>query len=75
VGQDYDLFEMFPDHSLRWRVSVHGTQFALATLEELARQTNNECFATDIGSQEIIGRVNKGGSAPQFRNEDGSRRN
>jgi len=60
VEHDYDLFEVFPDHTVRWRVCVQGTRLALAKLQALAKQTDNECFATDISTQEIIGRVNQG---------------
>lgn len=59
MEHDYDLFEVFPDHTVRWRICVHGTRLALAKLQELAKQTDNECFATDISTQEIIGRVNQ----------------
>jgi hypothetical protein len=60
VERDYDLFEVFPDHTVRWRVCVHGTRSALAKLHALAKQTDNECFAADISTQEVIGRVNQG---------------
>ncbi len=68
---DYDVFELYPDHSLRLRLSVHGTQVALATLEALASRTINECFATDISTQEIIGRVNEGRAVARILYEDG----
>ena len=60
MEHDYDLFEVFPDHTVRWRVCIHGARRALAKLQALAQQTDNECFATDISTQEIIGRVNQG---------------
>ena len=72
MDKDYDVFEVFPDHSLRWRVCVHGTQFALATLEEIAKQTVNECFASNISTQEIIGRVNEGRAAARILDDDDS---
>jgi len=72
MHQDYDVFEVFPDHTLRWRVCVHGTQLALATLEEIAKRTVNECFASNVGTQEIIGRANEGPSTAHVPDDDGS---
>ena len=60
MEHDYDLFEVFPDHTVRWCGCIHGTRAALAKLQLLAQQTDNECFATDFSTQEIIGRVNQG---------------
>jgi hypothetical protein len=70
VEHDYDVFEVFPDHTIRWRVCAHGTRSALAQLEALARLTVNECFATDISTQEIIGRVNEGRAAARILDDD-----
>jgi hypothetical protein len=41
-----------------WRGCVEGTQPALATLEAMGHHTNNECFATNLRTKEVIGRVN-----------------
>jgi hypothetical protein len=60
VEHDYDLFEVFPDHTVRWRICIQGARLALAKLQALGQETDNECFATDISTQEIIGRVNQG---------------
>jgi hypothetical protein len=60
MDREYDVFEIYPDHTLRWRVSVLGRQATLAALEALTNETVNECFATETGTQEIIGRVNEG---------------
>jgi len=70
VERDYDVFEVFPDHTIRWRVCVHGARSALAKLEALAKQTVNECFATDITTQEIIGRVNEGRAMARILDDD-----
>jgi len=72
VERDYDVSEVFPDHTIRWRVCVHGTRPALAKLEALAEQTVNECFATDITTQEIIGRVNEGRAMARILDDDWS---
>ena len=70
MEHDYDVFEVFPDRTIRWRVCVNGTRPALAKLEALARQTDNECFATDISTQEIIGRVNEGRAVARILDDD-----
>ena len=72
MEQEYDVFELFPDHTIRWRVCVRGTQTALAKLEALASLTDNECFATDISTQEIIGRVNEGRATARILDDDWS---
>jgi hypothetical protein len=66
MDREYDVFEVYPDHSLRWRVCILGRQAALAALEALRNATVNECFATDTGTQEIIGRVNEGRAPPRI---------
>jgi hypothetical protein len=58
MERDYDIFERFPDASVRCRVHVHGTVHVPKVLEELGKQTTNECFARDIRTREIIARVN-----------------
>jgi hypothetical protein len=71
VNHDYDVFEIYPDHSIKWRISVHGTQNALATLEALTKQTVNECFASDMDTQEIVGHVNEGRASARILDDDG----
>jgi len=73
MDRDCDVFEVYPDHTIRWRICVRGTRPALDTLEALAKQTVNECFATDIGTQEIIGRVNEGRAAARILENDWGR--
>jgi hypothetical protein len=70
MDHEYDVFEVFPDHTIRWRLCVHGASSALAKLEALAQQTVNECFATDISTQEIIGRVNEGRATARILDDD-----
>ena len=59
VECDYDLFEIFPDHSIQWRGCVHGSRSALEQLDMLGNQTPNECFATAILDHEVLARVNR----------------
>ena len=58
MERDYDILERLPDASVRCRVQVHGTAHVPKVLEELGKQTTNECFARDIRTREIIARVN-----------------
>jgi hypothetical protein len=72
MEHEYDVFELFPDHTIRWRVCVNGSQTALAKLAALAKLTDNECFATDISTQEVIGRVNEGRATARILDDDWS---
>jgi hypothetical protein len=67
MDSQYDLFERFPDHTLRWRSCVRGTERALEALLEMGQQTVNECFASDLDTNEILARVNEG---PQILDDD-----
>jgi hypothetical protein len=58
MERDYDIFERFPDASVRCLVRVHGTLHVPKVLEERGKQTTNECFAMNVRSREIIARVN-----------------
>ena len=58
MDRDYDIFERFPDSSLRCLTRVHGTRHVPKILEERGKQTTNECFAINIRTREIIARVN-----------------
>ena len=68
----YDLFEMFPNHTIQWRSCVRGSERAIAVLQEMSQQTDNECFATELGTNKIIARVNEG---PRILEDDGSSTN
>ena len=59
MHDDYDLFEILPDHSVRFCASVRGRRHALEQLEILGMQTANECFAARVLDHEILGRVNQ----------------
>jgi hypothetical protein len=58
MEQDYDIFERFPDASVRCLIRVHGTGHVPKILEGRGKQTTNECFAMNIRTREIIARVN-----------------
>lgn len=58
MDRDYDLFERLQDNSLVWRGSVHGLENARRKLQELAKRTTNECFATFTATRQIVALVN-----------------
>jgi hypothetical protein len=58
MNRQYDVFEIYPDHSVKWHACVVGLARAIEKLEALGRETLNECFATDLGTQQIVARVN-----------------
>jgi hypothetical protein len=58
MEQDYDIFERFPDASVRCLIRVHGTGHEPKVLEALGKQTANECFAMNTRTREVIARVN-----------------
>ena len=67
---EYDVFEVLLNRSIKWHLCVRGKQRALDMLKALGIRTFNECFATDLGTQEIIGRVNSGNIAAESIIED-----
>ena len=58
MEQDYDILERLPDTSVRCLIRVHGTLHVPKVLEELGKQTANECYAKNIRTNEILARVN-----------------
>jgi hypothetical protein len=64
MDTEYDVFEILINRSVKWHLCVREKQRALDMLMALGTRTFNECFATDLGTQEIIGRVNIGAMAP-----------
>jgi hypothetical protein len=60
MDTEYDLFEVFPGGVPLWRSCVRGREPALAALEVMGQKTGNECFAAELGTETIIGRVNIG---------------
>jgi hypothetical protein len=70
MDRQYDVFEIYPDHSVKWHACVAGLALAVAKLEALGRETLNECFATDLDTQQIIARVNAGPSVAKILDDD-----
>lgn len=66
----YHIFEIYPDHSLKWHASVTGKKRVLEKLKALSRETLNECFATEVGTREIIACVNAGQSVAKILDDD-----
>jgi len=58
MERDYDILEKLPDASMRCLTRVHGTLHVPKVLEELGKQTTNECLAVNVLTREIIARVN-----------------
>jgi hypothetical protein len=58
MNTEYDVFEVLLNRSVKWQFCAREKQLALDVLKALGTRTFNECFATDLGTQEIIGRVN-----------------
>jgi len=58
LDRDYDIFEKLPDASVCFLIRVHGTRDVPGILEARSKKTTNECFAKNIRTGEIIGRVN-----------------
>jgi hypothetical protein len=58
VETEYDVFEILLNRSVKWHLCVREKQRALDMLKALGSRTFNECFATDLGTHEIIARVN-----------------
>jgi hypothetical protein len=59
---EYDVFEKFPDGKVAWKCCVLGIAAASEKVEELAKKTKNEVFATRVSTQEIVARANVQGS-------------
>jgi hypothetical protein len=58
LDSEYDVYEALLNRSVKWHLCVREKQRALDMLKSLGSRTFNECFATDLVTQEIIGRVN-----------------
>jgi hypothetical protein len=58
LDRDYDIYEKLPDSSVRFLIRVHGTRHVPSILKARGEKTTNECFAKNIRTGEIIGRVN-----------------
>jgi hypothetical protein len=63
VDRQYDLFEILPDGSPMWRVSISGHQPAIEKLRELSTQTENELRVMHLATNTLIAVMNPRGSA------------
>jgi hypothetical protein len=70
VESEYYVFEALLNGTVKWHLRVRTKQLALDMLKALGSRTFNECFATDLETQEIIGRLNCGSVATQSIIED-----
>jgi hypothetical protein len=61
---EYDVFEILLNRTVKWHLCVREKQRALDMLKALGSRTFNECFAPDLRTREIIGRVNNEGPSP-----------
>lgn len=58
VYRSYEILEVMPDGSTIRRSMVSGLEFAKMALGELSKRTNNECFATDERTHQVIAQMN-----------------
>ena len=58
MENDYDLFERSNDHSLVWHGCVHGLENARRKLQQLARNTTNECSVIYLPTRQIVALAN-----------------
>lgn len=55
---EFDLFEIFPDGSAIWRLTVTGRDEALAVLQQLAARTGNEVRVMHLPTNSVIATMN-----------------
>ena len=67
---EYDVFEILPTRSVKWHRVAREKQRALDMLKAIGSRTFNECFATNLESREVIGRVNCGSPVAESVVED-----
>lgn len=58
MEREYELFEQFPDGSPLWRGHASGLEEVRQRLQEIAKETANECFAMYLPTKEIVARLN-----------------
>lgn len=58
MEREYELFEQLPDGAPIWRGHASGLHNVRAKLEEMARNTTNECFAIYLPTKEVVARLN-----------------
>lgn len=62
MDREYELFEQLPDGSRIWRGHASGLRNVSLKLQEIAKNTANECFAIYLPTKEIVARLNVGAS-------------
>jgi len=62
----YDIFEVLPDGSPRWRGAVEGLENVMPKLNELAGAIKNELFAIDFTTGEVVARIKSLGFEPEL---------
>jgi hypothetical protein len=65
MNTEFDVFEILLNGSVKWHLCIREKQRALDMLKAVGTRTYNECFAKNLETQEIIGRVNDRRLAPQ----------
>jgi hypothetical protein len=58
MDRQYDIFEILPDGAPLWKVAVAGHESAVAKLQELAAQTENEVRVMHIPTNSLIAAMN-----------------
>lgn len=58
MNRVYEIFEVLPNGSPQRVTVVSGLEYAKAKLHELARNTANECFASDTRTRQIVALIN-----------------
>lgn len=54
----YEIFEVMPNGAPQRVSVVSGLEFAKVALHELAKRTNNECFAADPKTRQVVIQMN-----------------
>jgi hypothetical protein len=58
MDRQYDIFEILPDGSPLWKVTVAGHASAISKLQQMAAQTENEVRVMHIPSNSLIAAMN-----------------
>jgi hypothetical protein len=58
MNREYDLFEMFPDGTALWRLTVTGRQEAIEVLHQLCTRTANEVRVMHLPTNTVIATAN-----------------
>lgn len=61
MERTYEVFEMLADGTVLWRDLVRGLGRARDRLDQLANHSDNEFFAVDLTTRQLVKRVNAKG--------------